>query len=1123
MDSDDDFVPGLEDNDGIEVSPGSFITPQNSSNPTSQTGSKKRKRGQQYNSHSIDTTSSSEDSDEVAFRLRREQIAITQSDIRSQNKFKKSTLSHSTNSPTSHSASHTNNPLRDDSDIEVISTGSMGSQRSAGRGKLGAQNQYPRHNNQQNDQDSDDFNDIMSVVRSANKRDAIAHNVENQIRHGDRNNSNSTTPLTQANEKSAQLQSLKKRPNNPTNSKYQDNTRPNITTQNASTSQQGDKSIGNTSRAFGISFQTSIMKDRDSIQDIENGPKPTWNHLNNFESEHSPNSILLENASKSAEIALLDQIHREYKTGLNPPLNPKVTKRRHNPTTEIAAPVGESTLSDLSASLTNSKPPLLLDPFPPTNNDFSRSSSTRQPGLRLVTLPPRNSGPLVNTLREPSDDTLGFGGGGGSGDVSGSNGQGNGKRKNNSAGNSLAHRNVVIPNPIQPLSQIPSTTSGTLIKKHAEKLLSQTKAQTQTFNLFSLFHTSPTEAAQYVNEDTIAYLRQVRCPRVFPYDPIDARTDPVQKYTFPYHSHPTSTLHHSSSGIIPPNITPPSAKFQVGVDQFGRPKPIHFRQQVVLSFTGLLVARHVVQNIRNFQHPLHNIYCAHRYDTVFPVSLCGGYLAGKGETTKLLNENNPIVLESSDSEEVDFVRQNIYDDGLDSNGEALLLKSTNPKDGKIDETLPPSSSMLDDIDRTDVVTESLQLATNSPSSSSMFDTMTAKQRSQLHQHVPSFISRGPNGKQLEQPLTDSQLQYLFGFQLTHNSNPAQALARIDPTRDAGVIEIGDNNDDDGNIYTDGVVSSMLDFIKNDIELDRQLRDMLRPLVMADIENDITSGKVQGDIINNILKKNQHLIQNGDKNITLDKESNIQAGRDRFKLLAQRAGTSLRNSNATGVLTRDNHDNHDNHDSEIESGRESTQSDSDNSDNDTAETLPLDEGQAAITTTTTTTTTTGIDGGSQNDSNQPTPHINQTQGADDFSDLFSEDENDNGPQPDMVLVGQRLTTAQVLAQMANGIHYTQQKPKGKELTKEQIAARDERILHRNCIQTPKNASNSEVVKAVMPKFSCPLCLGKVKKALGMTKCGHLACHSCLRRSVSLVKICPICRAPTTIKDVFRVFG
>jgi hypothetical protein len=135
----------------------------------------------------------------------------------------------------------------------------------------------------------------------------------------------------------------------------------------------------------------------------------------------------------------------------------------------------------------------------------------------------------------------------------------------------------------------------------------------------------------------------------------------------------------------------------IGVNKDGSARRVHFRQEIVLSFTPLIVARHIVDNIRSFRNPLHNVYCAHRFNTAFPVSLCGGYKQGNRVTTKTLNADRPIVLDSDDDADDDDEQDDIsIPSRLLSMGVNVNSLNNNPKGSN-----PPSHHSHANIDGAD--------------------------------------------------------------------------------------------------------------------------------------------------------------------------------------------------------------------------------------------------------------------------------------------------------------------------------------------------------------------------------------------------------------------------------------
>lgn len=717
--------------------------------------------------------------------------------------------------------------------------------------------------------------------------------------------------------------------------------------------------------------------------------------------------------------------------------------------------------------------------------------------------------------------------------------QSGGNNNTRNSTSSFAHRSAATtaraPVPISPSSSL----KGSLVQRNAEIAQQYARSQTEALNIFTLYHISPTEASKHVNTDTIAYLRFVRCPVAFPTDPTDPTNasihmkrvfqsqqqharrqqpnDDFMRQMFDSLQHPTNNNPLSLGS----NSSPANGAFthMLGLGRDGKPKPIHFRQQIVLSFTHLTVAKHIVQNIRNFQHPLHNLYCAHRFNTVFPVSLCGGYSIGKRETTKQLNVDNPIVIDSDD----DNNDGDPSGAGINNDDDTNTINGINPN-----QSILFNDSKMDEAEKGE---------------NAIYDIMSNIQRAQLRAHVPfkkeSFTTTKvtSTGKkvvvQSELPLTDAQLKFLYGFamgkdvngnvKINSNSNPSN-------TNNSNGASIESDDDDDAvNHYTDGVIGAMLDFVQNDVEHDRQLRNMLRPLVMHDIEEDIRLNKIDSNVFARLVEyakkgandttttttttTNTTANTNNSSPNTPNDTSQPLMGRDRFAMATQRAAITNNPPNANSA---------DNSDDDIVEIDESlmpkedstTDDDYDDDDNEMGQFSPP---QAAIHETPFSLTAMSA-------LRDPLAPIHDDD-VDDYDDLFSEDENDKKQHHQSNTTSQHqstgpMSTASSLQKLLNGTHPSQQKP---QLTSAEEEARKEKALHKQCVKVPKNSSNSEVLKLMMGKFTCPVCLGKVRKSLGTTKCGHMACYRCLCRSLALVKICPLCRTPLTSKDVFRLFG
>lgn len=110
----------------------------------------------------------------------------------------------------------------------------------------------------------------------------------------------------------------------------------------------------------------------------------------------------------------------------------------------------------------------------------------------------------------------------------------------------MAPSSVNYPRPPQPPPQPPNLIAS------------------ESTNIFALYHISPTEATKFMNTDTKAYLQHIRCPLIFPFDPVPIRTStsPIDPYSNPFTSstssgvasfiqthttHPTSTSTSTSS------------------------------------------------------------------------------------------------------------------------------------------------------------------------------------------------------------------------------------------------------------------------------------------------------------------------------------------------------------------------------------------------------------------------------------------------------------------------------------------------------------------------------------------------------------------------------------------------
>ena len=60
------------------------------------------------------------------------------------------------------------------------------------------------------------------------------------------------------------------------------------------------------------------------------------------------------------------------------------------------------------------------------------------------------------------------------------------------------------------------------------------------------------------------------------------------------------------------------------------------------------------------------------------------------------------------------------------------------------------------------------------------------------------------------------------------------------------------------------------------------------------------------------------------------------------------------------------------------------------------------------------------------------------------------------------------------------------------------------------------------------ISCPICMDSMRtftrsgRALVTTKCGHLFCDNCLKRSIALLHKCPTCAEKLTTKQFHRIY-
>ncbi|CAO2839945.1 unnamed protein product [Amaranthus hypochondriacus] len=55
----------------------------------------------------------------------------------------------------------------------------------------------------------------------------------------------------------------------------------------------------------------------------------------------------------------------------------------------------------------------------------------------------------------------------------------------------------------------------------------------------------------------------------------------------------------------------------------------------------------------------------------------------------------------------------------------------------------------------------------------------------------------------------------------------------------------------------------------------------------------------------------------------------------------------------------------------------------------------------------------------------------------------------------------------------------------------------------------------------PTFSCPICMGPLVEEM-TTKCGHIFCKACIKKSISAQGKCPTCRKKVTMKDTLRIY-
>lgn len=55
----------------------------------------------------------------------------------------------------------------------------------------------------------------------------------------------------------------------------------------------------------------------------------------------------------------------------------------------------------------------------------------------------------------------------------------------------------------------------------------------------------------------------------------------------------------------------------------------------------------------------------------------------------------------------------------------------------------------------------------------------------------------------------------------------------------------------------------------------------------------------------------------------------------------------------------------------------------------------------------------------------------------------------------------------------------------------------------------------------PTFNCPVCMGPLVEEM-TTKCGHIFCKPCIKKSISTQGKCPTCRRKVTMKDTIRIY-
>lgn len=76
-----------------------------------------------------------------------------------------------------------------------------------------------------------------------------------------------------------------------------------------------------------------------------------------------------------------------------------------------------------------------------------------------------------------------------------------------------------------------------------------------------------------------------------------------------------------------------------------------------------------------------------------------------------------------------------------------------------------------------------------------------------------------------------------------------------------------------------------------------------------------------------------------------------------------------------------------------------------------------------------------------------------------------------------------------------------------------------------IESPQPRWDIEDKKTTIPgqALECPICLQNINgREPTATKCGHLFCSNCIRRSINTRPKCPICNAPALLSELRSIF-